>query len=92
MHRLAISKIAAVTLLALILLPFTAPFKTYELSSPQDQSFDQLVKAKFGADDKLVGVTESSPIPQALNIVVSSAPRLINQVDQPQVHSTVLRL
>src|ERR1700759_2245679 len=87
----AIQKIAALTLLALILLPFTAPFKTYALSASRSQhSDDQLVKDKLGDDKKLVAPTERSHVSVALNIRISP-PTLQAQIERPPVRSTVLR-
>jgi hypothetical protein len=92
MRRLAVAKIAALMLLALILLPFTAPFKTYALSVPSRQhSDDQLVKDKLGDDEKLVEPPERWHVPAALNVLVSP-PTFRNQIEQPQLHSAVLRI
>jgi hypothetical protein len=92
MRRLAITKIAALTLIALILLPFTAPFKTYALSTPRSQhSDDQFVKDKLGSDDTLVEPSQRGPVPAALTLVVSP-PSLTNQIEQPHLHFAVLRI
>jgi hypothetical protein len=88
----AISKIAALTLLALILLPFTAPFKTCALSATRSQpSDDQLVKDKLGDDKKLVAPSERLHVPVSLN-VLATPPPCKSQVQQPPVHVTVLRI
>jgi hypothetical protein len=92
MRRLALAKVAALMLLALILLPFTAPFKTYAFSATRSQhSDDQLVNDKLGDDEKLVESSERWHAPRALNVLVSP-PILRDQVQQPQLHSTVLRI
>jgi hypothetical protein len=92
MLQLAVAKIAAVTLIALILLPFTAPFKTYALSTRRSQhSDDQLVKDKLGYDEKLVEPSEQLHAPVTVTVLVT-ARVLRDHVKQPQAHTTVLRI
>jgi len=92
MRRIAAEKIAALVLLGLILLPFTAPFKTYALSTPRSQhSDDQLVKDKLGYDETLVEPAQRCHVPAVLNVLVSP-PTLRNQIEQPPLRSAVLRI
>jgi len=92
MRRIVAGKIAASVLLALILLPFTAPFKTYALTTPRSQnSDDQLVKDKLGYDETLLEPSQRCHVPVALDVLVTP-PTLRNQVEQPPLHSAVLRI
>ena len=75
-----ISKICALVFLALILVPFTAPFRTFELPSPHsDRSHNGLPKVKIGSDEKLVSSPAVSMGPPALTIVTVKAPARLDQ-------------
>ena len=59
-HRLrkhGISRVCAIWFIALILLPFTAPFPTYQLDGANSHPYDALPKEfknKIDADDRLI--------------------------------------
>ncbi len=68
----AVSKISALTIVTLVLLPFTAPFKTYDLAGARnDSSQDGLPKDQIDSDDKVVGPSDESFVPPVLNVVVA---------------------
>ena len=93
MRRLAISKICALWIAALILLPFTAPFKTVDLPNSQSAgSHDALPKDKVDADDKTVAPTDGSLLPPSLRIVVVRSVARQDQVDQHLLQHAILRL
>jgi len=88
-----ISKIFALVFLALILVPFTAPFRTFELaSSHSDRSHDGLPKDKVGSDEKLAALPAASVGPQALTIVAVKARVRPHQIQEPPRRSTILRI
>jgi hypothetical protein len=93
LRRHVISKLCALSIIALVLTPFTAPFKTYDLAdSRSDHAHDALPKDKIGADEKLAGVSEESVAAPVLNIVsVEPSPRP-SQIRERQLHATILRI
>jgi hypothetical protein len=90
-HR--ISKICALFFLTLILIPFTAPFKTFELAGAHNEhSSDGLPKDKIGSDEKLTAPSDSSRIPPALESVIVKAFDRCSQVEDHPILVTILRL
>jgi hypothetical protein len=88
-----ISKICALSIITLVLVPFTAPFKTFGLAGPSSgHSHDGLPKHKIDADEKLVGVCNESLVAPVQNIAAIEPARGRNQVEERQVHATILRL
>jgi hypothetical protein len=93
LRRSAIAKIIALWFVAMIVLPFTAPFQSYELAGSSSSSSQQaLPKDKGGSDDKLVPPPESSLLPPATHVVVIERLTHSDQVDHHPVHHAVLRL
>jgi hypothetical protein len=90
----AVARISALLLLTLILLPFTAPFKTYDLAGTRSDtsSSDGLAKAKVSADDKLVSLSEDSLVPPTLHFVAYTPPTLVSQTDERPIRSVILRI
>ena len=85
----------ALWIVALVLIPFTAPFKTYELAgSPQDaaSSHDGLPKDKVASDEKLAGLSHVSEFPPPLCVVVVSLVARQTDTGHHQLRSTILRL
>jgi hypothetical protein len=91
-RRLTISKVFALLIVALILLPFTAPFRTYDLATAQSGSHDALPKDKVDADDKIATPAEGSLLPPSLSMVVVRPVARQNQVEQHPLHHSILRL
>jgi hypothetical protein len=90
--RRALSRLAATVLITSILLPFTAPFKTYELtSSRKDQSGDQFYKDKL-SDDKVVVGGDRGVAPAALTVVAATEPSAADQIIAHRILVTVLRI
>jgi hypothetical protein len=57
--------VAALWLLTLVLTPFTAPFRTFDLSNaPSPQHFDTLPKDKV--DDEKVSLAPPIPLPKPI--------------------------
>jgi hypothetical protein len=89
----AISKICALVFLALILVPFTAPFKTFEVAgSHHDGAHEGLPKDKIGSDEKAVDPSTSSLILPPLSIVIVTSAIRSHQIEQPLFRSMILRL
>ena len=79
--------------LALILVPFTAPFRTLDLAnSHTDRSHDGLPKDKVGSDEKLVPPPAAFLGPPALTLVTVKAPARPQQIQPPPLLSTILRI
>jgi hypothetical protein len=74
-----------------ILLPFTAPFRTYDLTPSSNQAGDTLLKDKLDSDDK-VALGNDRPIlaPAWAPVVHTSV--AANQVTSCRVIVTVLRI
>jgi hypothetical protein len=88
-----ISQIAALVFLTLILVPFTAPFKTFELPSAHHSgSQDGLPKDKVGSDDKLVPRSAESLVPPALQILTVRTAARRHQIQAPPFRSAILRI
>ena len=92
-RRHTISKICALWIVALILTPFTAPFKTYDLADARtDGTHDGLPKDKTAPDEKLTGPSDASLIPPSLNILIIKPLTRHDQNDARQPQSTILRV
>lgn len=88
-----ISKICAFVFLALILVPFTAPFRTFELPNPNgDRSHDGLPNDKIGSDEKLVALPGASVGPAPLTIATVKAAIRPRQIQEPPRRSAILRI
>jgi hypothetical protein len=91
-HR-AIAKIAAGCLITLSVLPFSAPFKTFDLAAHDSHCPDgSLPKDKADSGDESVGVTDESLIPPPLRTVVVAVFVCSSQQDSHPLLSTVLRV
>jgi hypothetical protein len=91
-HR-AIAKISALCLIVLSVLPFSAPFKTFDFSAHHSHGPDgSLPKDKVDSDDESVGVTDESLIPPVLKAVVVASFTGSSQRDGHPLPSTVLRV
>ncbi len=75
LRRHTISRIAALWLLSLILIPFTAPFRTFDLaSSPVGQRYDTIPKDKADCDDAVPPPPMQVPLVLAPSDVIVSSP------------------
>jgi hypothetical protein len=93
LRRHLISRVCALSIIALVLTPFTAPFKTYGLAGPSSgQSHDGLPKAKAVSDEKLVGVASTPLAAPSLNVVGIEPSTDRNQIEERPLHATILRL
>jgi hypothetical protein len=86
-----VSRFFALTLIVLILLPFTAPFPTCELGGPQKSRPCDAVAKDKGFEDDLVPVATWSLVPPVL---VAPAPvsSPLHTADFERLHRTNLRL
>ena len=88
-----VSKVCALSIITLVLIPFTAPFKTYELSgSRSDHAHDGLPKDKIDSDEKLVDLSGDSLTAPALNIFPVEPPTRPKQIGERQLQTTILRI
>jgi hypothetical protein len=93
LRRHTISTVSALWLVALILLPFTAPFKTYDLfGSDTGHSHVGLVKDKIGSDEKVVDPADESPVPPFLNAIVIESFSSTNQIEEHPLQHAILRI
>ena len=92
--RHTISSVCALWLVALILLPFTAPFKTLQdlFGSDTGHSHGGLVKDKIGSDEKVVGPADGSPAPPFLNEIVIESSSSTNQIEEHPLQHAILRI
>lgn len=91
--RHAISRVCALWLVGLILVPFTAPFKTYDLfGSDTGHSHNGLVKDKIGSDEKVVGRAGESPARPFLNAIVIESFKSTNQIEEHPLQHAILRI
>jgi hypothetical protein len=91
-HR-AIAKIAAGCLIILGVLPFSAPFKTFDFAAHDSHCPDgNLPKDKADWGDESVDVIEEPPIPPPLKAVVVAVFVCSSQRDCHPLLSTVLRV
>jgi hypothetical protein len=101
-HRLgrlrhhALTKICAVWFIVLILLPFTAPFPTYQLDHPSNglpyDAIPKEVKNKIGSDDEFALPSSWSTVPATLNVVFARHVPAFDQINSHPRQHTVLRL
>jgi hypothetical protein len=93
MRQLTISRICALWLVALILVPFTAPFKTYDLGhSSSDGSLDWLPKDKSDSGEKLAPPDPWLVIPAPLTIGRLTNVAGVTRIDERRPLDTLLRL
>jgi hypothetical protein len=93
LRRHLISKVCALSIITLVLVPFTAPFKTYALvGSSNGHAHDGLPKYKIASDEKLVGVSNESLVEPAPNIVGIEPSTHLNQIEERQLQATILRI
>jgi hypothetical protein len=91
--RLTISRICALWLITLILLPFTAPFKSYDLAnSTSDRSHDGLPKDKTDSEQKVAGPSDWFLFPPARNTIVVKHFARLSLIEEHPLQSTILRL
>ncbi len=89
----AILRMFALWLITLILLPFTAPFATFDLDHSDGQSsHDWLAKDKTDSDEKVVAQPELTAGPPALNIVAVSFAVPDTQYEERPLLLTPLRV
>jgi hypothetical protein len=94
-RRHAIAKLSALVFIALILLPFTAPFPTYRLDAGHNRPYDALPKEfknKLDSDDGLI-------LPADIRIALPALcelPVLVfansHQISSQPLHHTILRV
>ena len=93
LRHCAIAKISAGCLIVLSVLPFSAPFKTFDLVTHDSHGPDgSLPKDKADSGDESVGVTNESLIPPPLKAVVIAVFVCSSQCDSHPLLSTVLRV
>jgi hypothetical protein len=93
LRRHLISRVCALLIITLVLIPFTAPFKTYGLTGPPSgHAHDGLPKHKIDAGEKLVGVANESLVAPASNVVVLEPSTRRNQIEERQLQVTILRI
>jgi len=91
-HR-AIAKIAAGCLITLSVLPFAAPFKSFDFAAHDSHCPDgNLPKDKADCGDECVDVTDESLIPPPLKAVVVAVFACSSQRDCHPLLSAVLRV
>ena len=89
----AIAKIAAGCLIVLSVLPFSAPFKTFDFAAHDSHCpHGSLPKDKADSGDESVGVTHESLVPPPLKAVVVALFVCSSQRDCHPLLSTVLRV
>jgi hypothetical protein len=93
LRRNTISKIFALWIIGLILMPFTAPFKTYDLAGVRTPaSRDGLPKDKTAPDEKLTDQSDASLIPPSLDEIVIRPHTRHSQNQSRQPQTRILRL
>jgi hypothetical protein len=93
LRRHLIARVSALFIITLVLLPFTAPFKTYVLAGPSSgHAHDGLPKHKIDSDEKLVGVSNESLVAPAPNIVGLEPSTRRGQIEERRLHATILRI
>lgn len=93
LRRHLISRLCALSIITLVLIPFTAPFKTYGLAGPPSgHANDGLPKHKIASDEKLDGVFSSSLVAPVPIIVALEPSTYRNQIEERQLQVTNLRL
>ena len=93
LRRHTISKICALWLITLILTPFTAPFKSFDLANAtSDRSHDGLPKDKTDSDQKVADPSDWFLFPPALNTIFVKPFARLSRIEVHQLQSTILRL
>jgi hypothetical protein len=89
-----VSKVFAIWLVLLILLPFTAPWPTCELGDLKGNqaSHEGLAKTKLSPDDTLVPLTESASHQRGVNSGRVHAPAPDTQVTMSSLRHAILRI
>ena len=89
------ARLSAITFIVLILVPFTAPFPTYHVDHARSHPFEALPKEfknKLDSDDGLVLPADCRLLLPAWSAVSVRDWLCVNQVVDPPVQHTVLRL
>jgi hypothetical protein len=95
LRRHAVARLFAFAFIALILLPFTAPFPTYQLDAAHGHPYDALPKEfknKLGSAETLILPSDCRLSLPALSDVFVGPFLCSNQVTDHLLHHTVLRL
>jgi hypothetical protein len=95
LRRHAVAKLFAFAFIALILVPFTAPFPTYQLDSTHGHPYDALPKEfknKLGSDETLILPSDCLLALPALTEVFVGSFVCSDQVSDHPLYHTVLRL
>ena len=95
LRRHAIARFSALAFITLILLPFTAPFPTYQLDPVHGHPYDALPKEyknKLDSDDGLILPSLGDAGIPALSQIVVRPFRSSNPIVDPPPQYTVLRL
>jgi hypothetical protein len=95
LRRHAASRIFALAFIALILVPFTAPFPTYQFDAAHGRPYDALPKEfkdKLGSDDGLVLPSECQVTVPALTAHFILPTLRSDQISNQQLRHTVLRV
>jgi hypothetical protein len=85
----------AMAFIALILLPFTAPFPTYHFDAAHGRPYDVLPKEfkdKLGSDDSLVLPSECQVTVAALTVLFIRPALCSDQISNQQLRHAVLRV
>jgi hypothetical protein len=95
LRRHAVARFFSLAFIALILLPFTAPFPTYELDSAHGHPYDALPKEfknKLGSDESLILPSDCRLLLPALTDLFVEPFLCSDQLSDHPLHHTVLRL
>lgn len=95
LRRHAVAKISSFAFIALILLPFTAPFPTYQLDLWHGHPYDALPKeskSKLGSDETLILPSDCPLSLPALSDVFVASFVCSDQIADHPLHHAVLRL
>jgi hypothetical protein len=95
LRRHAIARLSALAFITLILLPFTAPFPTYQLDPAHGHPCDALPKEyknKLDSDDGLILPSVGDGGIPALSQIIIRPIRSSNPIVDPPPQHTVLRL
>jgi hypothetical protein len=92
----ALSRVCALWFTVLILLPFTAPFPSYQLhDSSGSHPFDAVpkdLKIKGGSDDQPGLPAHGFVVPASLNVIVVSHVRIVRSPAEHPPQHAVLRI
>jgi hypothetical protein len=95
LRRHTVARFFALAFIALILLPFTAPFPTYELDSAHGHPYDALpkeFKSKLGSAETLILPSDCRLSKPLLSDVFVGSFVCSDQVSDPLLHHAILRL